>query len=197
MQPERAERVHGILSDVSRSVAGYMLGNFLTSVIAGFTIGITLLAVGVPYPAVLGLWVAIVDFLPLIGGLLAGVPTVIVAALHSLPAGIITLVVFLVYQQVENHVLNPIIMARTVRLNPLWVLLAVLFGAAIGDLVGSIFGGLVGALLAVPAASAIQVLARDLWQHRTGAALLGLPTGANDTGAIAVTPSPGGDTPRK
>lgn len=197
MQPERSGRIRGVLTDVSRSVAGYMLGNFLTSVIAGVTIGITLLAVGVPYPAVLALWVGLVDFLPLIGGLLAGVPTVIVAFLHSLPAGIVTLVVFLVYQQVENHVLNPIIMSRTVRLNPLWVLLAVLLGAAVGDLVGSVFGGLVGALLAVPAASAVQVLARDLWQHRTGAVLLGLPGDPSATGDIPVASAPGKDATRK
>ena len=77
-----------------------------------------------------------------------------------------TLVVFLVYQQIENHVLNPVVMSRTVRLNPLWVLLAILVGAELGELVGSTFGGLVGALLAVPAASAIQVVARDLWAQR-------------------------------
>ena len=71
---------------------------------------------------------ALVDLLPLVGGLLAGVPVVIIAAFHSLPALIVTLVVFLVYQQIENHMLNPVIMSRTVRLNPLWVLLAVLVG---------------------------------------------------------------------
>ena len=111
----------------------------------------------------LAIWVGVVDFLPLVGGLLAGVPTVAVALLHSLPAGVVTLAVFLVYQQIENHILNPVVMSRTVRLNPLWVLLAVLVGAELGGLVGSTFGGLVGALLAVPTAGAIQVLARDLW----------------------------------
>ena len=109
------------------------------------------------------------DFLPLVGGLLAGVPTVALAALHSLTAGIVTLVVFLVYQQIENHILNPLVMSRTVRLNPLWVLLAILVGAELGDFVGSTFGALVGALLAVPTASAIQVLARDIWRHHAPA----------------------------
>jgi hypothetical protein len=123
---------------------------------------------------VLAIWVALVDFLPMIGGLLAGVPTVIIASLHSLPAGIVTLIVFLIYQQIENHILNPVIMSRTVKLKALYVLLAVLLGAEIGYLVGSLFGGLVGALLSVPAASAIQVIARDLLAHRTGASLLGI-----------------------
>jgi predicted PurR-regulated permease PerM len=74
--------------------------------------------------------------------------------------------VFLIYQQLENHILNPVVMSRTVRLNPLWVLLAILVGVEMGGIVGSTFGGLVGALLAVPAASAIQVIARDLWAGR-------------------------------
>ena len=79
---------------------------------------------------------ALVDLLPLVGGLLAGVPVVVIAAIHSVPAGIVMLVVFLTYQQVENHVLNPVIMSRTVRLNPFWVLLAVLVGATLGGKVG-------------------------------------------------------------
>ncbi len=173
MQEGRAARLSKVLNEVGDSVTGYMLGNVATSVIAGVVVGLSLYVVGVPFPAVLGLWVALVDFLPMIGGLLAGVPTVIIAFLHSIPAGIVVLAVFLVYQQVENHILNPLIMSRTVRLNPLWVLLAVLIGAELGALVGSVFGGLVGALLAVPAASIIQVVARDLVRHRTGAVMLG------------------------
>ena len=168
MRPERSVRVRRVLGDVGQAVAGYMLGNLATSMIAGIVIFVTLRATGVPYAGVLASWVGIVDFLPLVGGLLAGVPTVAVALLHSLPAGIVTLVVFLVYQQLENHVLNPVVMSRTVRLNPLWVLLAILIGVELGGIVGSTLGGLVGALLAVPAASAIQVIARDLWaEHRS------------------------------
>jgi predicted PurR-regulated permease PerM len=172
MDPDSAGRIRVVVSDVERSVVGYIAGDFATSLIAGAVITVTLLIAGVPYPLVLGIWVAIVDFLPLVGGLLAGVPTVIIATLHSVPAGIATIIVFLVYQEIENHVLYPIIMSRTVRLNTLWVLISVLLGAELGDLVGSVFGGFVGALLAVPAGSAVQVIARDLWQHRAAAALL-------------------------
>jgi hypothetical protein len=93
---------------------------------------VTLAILGVPFALLLGIFVALVDLLPLVGGLLAGVPVVIIAAIHSVPAGIVMLVVFLAYQQVENHILNPIIMSRTVRLNPFWVLLAVLVGATLG-----------------------------------------------------------------
>jgi predicted PurR-regulated permease PerM len=106
--------------------------------------------------------VALVDLLPLVGGLLAGVPVVIIAAVHSVPAGIVMLIVFLVYQQVENHVLNPVIMSRTVRLNPFWVLLAVLIGATLGGKVGSGLGTFVGALIGIPAGGAIQVVVREI-----------------------------------
>ncbi|MGO9963805.1 MAG: AI-2E family transporter [Acidimicrobiales bacterium] len=186
MRPERSVRVHNILGDVGQAVAGYMLGNFATSMIAGLVIFATLRATGVPYAGVLSIWVAIVDFLPLVGGLLAGVPTVAVALLHSLPAGIVTLAVFLIYQQVENHILNPIVMSRTVRLNPLWVLLAILVGVELGGIVGSTFGGLVGALLAVPAASALQVIAKDLWAEHRSEALEAAPAGKD-----APVPAPG------
>ncbi|HXW31755.1 MAG TPA: AI-2E family transporter, partial [Acidimicrobiales bacterium] len=97
-------------------------------------------------------------------GALAGIPTVLFAAAHSLEAGIITLVVFLIYTQVENHVLNPIVMSRTVHINPLLVLLAILVGAELGDLVGGVFGGFVGTLLAIPVAGSLQVIVRELWQ---------------------------------
>jgi predicted PurR-regulated permease PerM len=118
----------------------------------------------VPFPLLWGLWVALVDFLPEIGGALAGIPTVIFAAFHSLTAGIVTLVVFLIYTQVENRILNPVIMSKTVRINPLLVLMSVLVGAELGNLVGGLFGAFVAALLAIPAAGALQVLVREAWQ---------------------------------
>jgi predicted PurR-regulated permease PerM len=165
MRPERAATVTRIGSEVSKSVTCYMLGNFLTSLIAGTVVFVTLLIVGVPFPLLWGLWVALVDFLPMIGGALAGIPTVLFAFFsRGLTAGIVTLVVFLVYTQIENHVLNPVIMSKTVRINPLLVLMAVLVGAELGNLVGGLFGAFVAALLAIPLAGALQVLVREAWQ---------------------------------
>jgi predicted PurR-regulated permease PerM len=165
MRPERAATVTRIGSEVSRSVAGYMLGNLLTSLIAGIVVFVTLLTLGAPFPLLWGLWVALVDFLPMIGGALAGIPTVLfVFFSRGLTAGIITMVVFLVYTQIENHILNPVIMSRTVRINPLLVLMSVLIGAELGNLVGGLFGGFVAALLAIPVGGAIQVLVREAWQ---------------------------------
>ena len=164
MTPARAERYSRVAREINGSVTGYMLGNLTTSVIAGVVVFVTLLVVGVPYPFLWALWVALVDFLPMIGGALAGIPTVLFALGHSLTAGIITLVVFLVYTQIENHVLNPVVMSRTAKVNPLLVLLSILIGASIGSWIGGIFGGFVAALLAIPTASALQVTAREIWQ---------------------------------
>jgi predicted PurR-regulated permease PerM len=163
MSPDRAKRYARIAREVNRSVTGYMLGNLLTSVIAGGVVFLTLMITGVPYPLLWALWVALVDFLPMIGGALAGIPTVLFAFVHSPTAGIVTLVVFVAYTQTENHILNPIVMSRTVKVNPLLVLLSILIGASIGSWVGGIFGAFVAALLSIPAAGAIQVLVRELW----------------------------------
>ena len=80
MSPDRAQRYSRVAREVNRSVTGYMLGNFLTSVIAGGVVFVTLLIMGVPFPFLWALWVALVDFLPMIGGALAGIPTVLFAA---------------------------------------------------------------------------------------------------------------------
>ena len=164
MSPDRATRYSRIAHEVNQSVAGYMLGNILTSVIAGAVVFVTLLVTGVPFPFLWALWVALVDFLPMIGGALAGIPTVLFAATHSLTAGIITLVVFLVYTQIENHILNPVVMSKTVKVNPLLVLLSILIGASIGSWIGGTFGAFVAALLAIPTAGALQVVGREFWQ---------------------------------
>ena len=164
MRPARAAKATAVAAEVNQAVAGYMLGNLLTSLIAGIVVFVTLMVLGVPYPLLWGLWVALVDFLPMIGGALAGIPTALFAFTHSLTAGIITAVVFIAYQQVENHILNPVIMAKTVKISPLLVLVAVLVGASLGSLVGGLFGGFVAALLAIPAAGALQVLVREAWQ---------------------------------
>ncbi len=161
-RPATANRLRRVIDDTIRSVTGYMLGNAATSVIAGIIVGVTLAILGVPFALLLGVFVALVDLLPLVGGLLAGVPVVVIAAIHSVPAGIVMLIVFLVYQQVENHVLNPVIMSRTVQLNPFWVLIAVLVGATLGGRIAGGLGTFVGALVGIPFGGAIQVIVREL-----------------------------------
>jgi predicted PurR-regulated permease PerM len=156
----RAEQVRRIGGDAAGAVTGYMFGNLLISIIAGTVTFVTLQVTGVPFPFVLSLWVGFADLLPLVGATLGAVPAVAIAFLHSTGAGIAVLMMFIVYQQIENHVLQPVVMSRTVRLNPLGVLLAVLVGVELA--------GFVGALLAIPAAGVIQVVVRDVWDERQG-----------------------------
>lgn len=163
ISPKRSAWVTRVSGEVSRSALGYMLGNLTTSLIAGFVVFITLFCLSVPFAFLWALWVALVDFLPQIGGALAGIPTVLFALVHSLTAGIITAVVFLIYTSIENHVLYPIIMSRTVKINPLTVLVAMIVAAVLGAWVAGIFGGFVGVMLAVPAAATIHVLFRETW----------------------------------
>jgi predicted PurR-regulated permease PerM len=167
LSPAQAEEVSQIAAEVNRGVTGYMFGNLLTSLIAGVVVFVTLMSLSVPFPILWGLWVALVDFLPMIGGALAGIPTVLFAYAAtgwSVTVGVVTLVVFMIYTQLENHVLNPIVMSKTVRISPLLVLISVLVGASVGSWIGGLFGGFVAALLAIPAASALQVVVREAWR---------------------------------
>jgi predicted PurR-regulated permease PerM len=160
----KADYYTRVAREIGQSATGYALGNLLTSLIAGAVMFVTLTLLGVPFPLLWALWVAIVDFLPMIGGALAGIPTVLFALGHSLTAGIVTAAVFIIYQEVENHVLNPVVMSRTANVNPLLVLLSLLVGTSIGDWVGGFFGSFVAALLSIPAAGALQVITRELWR---------------------------------
>ncbi len=142
--------------DVYRTVGGYVTGNLLISLIAGTLTTIILLVLGVPFAVALGVIVAILDLIPLAGATIAAIIIGTVAFLHSITAGIVVVVFFIAYQQIENHFLQPVIYGRTVQLSPLAVLISVLIGAKLA--------GILGALGAIPVAGAIQVLLLD-WQR--------------------------------
>ena len=158
--PNRRERVRRVASDCARAVTGYMAGNLMISVIAGTATFIWLIIMGVDFAAVLALWVAFADLIPLVGATLGAIPTIAIAFLHSTFAGVATIVFFIVYQQFENHVLQVTIMSRTVDLNPLAVLISVLVGVELF--------GVVGALLAIPVAGVVQVIVRDVYDEHRG-----------------------------
>jgi predicted PurR-regulated permease PerM len=157
--PERSQdRWRAVGDDIYKTVGGYVTGNILISVIAGTAATIVLLIMGVPYAVALGLLVALLDLVPLAGATVAGIIVVGVAFLHSIPAGIVLLIFVIVYQQLENHFLQPMIYGRTVQLSPLIVLVSVLVGAELA--------GVLGALAAIPVAGSLQVLVRDLLAQR-------------------------------
>jgi predicted PurR-regulated permease PerM len=121
--------------------------------------------VGVPYAVALGLLVALLDLIPLAGATIAAVLVVLVAiAASGVTAAIIVAVFFLGYQQLENHVIQPLVYGRTVQLSPLAVLVSVLIGAQIA--------GVLGALAAIPVAGTLQVLIVDFRQNRARKAVV-------------------------
>lgn len=162
MSPTRAKRYTRVGAEINRTVIGYIVGDSVTSLIAGIVVFVTLTALSVPYAALWAGWVAFVDYLPSIGGALAGIPTVLFALGHSVTAGVVTAVVFVVYSQIENHLLNPLVMSKTVKVSPLLVAIAVLVGAVLGNWVGGVFASFAAILLAVPIAGALQVIGKEL-----------------------------------
>jgi predicted PurR-regulated permease PerM len=171
--PMWMERIYGLVpepkqprwrkvgNDVYRTVGGYVAGNLLISLIAGVSSGIVLWASGVPFAVALGLLVALLDLIPLAGATIAAVVCVLVAiAASGTTAAIIAGVFFVAYQQLENHVIQPLVYGRTVQLSPLAVLVSVLVGAELA--------GVLGALAAIPVAGTIQVLLVDWRANRPG-----------------------------
>jgi len=144
-------------ADAARAISGYMLGNLLISLIAGLAALACLVVLGVPNPIVLALWVAFADLVPLVGATIGAALAVFAAFLHSPTAGIVAVIFFVVYQQIENSALQPMVMSRTVQVNPLVVILSVLIGVEVF--------GITGALLAIPIVGALQVAVRAGWHE--------------------------------
>jgi predicted PurR-regulated permease PerM len=159
-EERRAERMRRVGQACARTVTGYIAGNLIVSVICGALTFAVLMVLGVPHAGLVALFVGFADLIPLVGATLGAVAAVLAALIESTTAGIVVLVFFVLYQQIENHLLQPIIFARTVQLNPLTVIVAILIAVELA--------GLLGALLAIPAAAMIQIIARDIWAHRGG-----------------------------
>ena len=149
-QRPRWERV---FEGVYRTVGGYVTGNLLISLAAGVVAGLLLFALGVPYALPLGVLVAILDLIPLIGATIATVAIAAVALTQGILPCLIVAGVMIAYQQLENHVLQPLVYGRSVKLSPLAVLIAVLVGAEVA--------GVLGALAAIPIAGSVAVIAGE------------------------------------
>jgi len=158
LSPESQPRWRSVGQDIYRQVGGYVTGNLAISFIAGLLATVVLLVLGVPFAIALGLLVALLDLIPLVGATAAAVIVVAVGFLHSIVAGIVLIVFFIVYQQLENHILQPLVYNRTVALSPLAILVSILIGAELA--------GILGALAAIPVAGAIQVLILDFLRVR-------------------------------
>ena len=151
----RRGRYERVASSIYRTISGYVSGNLLISLIAGTASAIVLFAVGSEFAIALGLLVAIFDLVPLAGATLAAilVSGIVLIETDWIRCAIVV-VFFVVYQQVENHLLQPIVYARTVQLSPLAILCSVLIGAQLA--------GILGALVAIPVAGSLLAVGREL-----------------------------------
>jgi predicted PurR-regulated permease PerM len=159
--PERARRLRTIADDVSDAIAGYVFGNFVISVLAGLVTYVTLQILDVPFATPLAILFGFFDLIPLVGATLGGILVGIVVAFVHFPVGLVVwAAVLILYQQVENNLIQPVIYRRTVELHPLIVIVAILIGASLL--------GILGALLAIPAAATVQSIVRDYWRFYSG-----------------------------
>jgi predicted PurR-regulated permease PerM len=157
---KRAQRIRRVSQDCAKTITGYISGNLLISLICGLLTFAVLAILHVKYAGLIALFVGLADLIPLVGATLGAVVAVLAGFTHSVTAGIVVVVFFVVYQQLENHLLQPMIFSRTVQLNPLTVLLAILIMTELA--------GILGALLAIPIGGIIQIIARDIWDTRNG-----------------------------
>ena len=171
LSPQARERYERVGYDIYRTISGYVTGNLLISLVAGVSSAAVLFAVGSEFAIALGLLVGILDLIPLAGATLAAiiVSTVVLIETDWIRA-IIVIGFFLAYQQLENHVLQPLVYGRTVQLSPLTVLLSVLIGAQLA--------GVLGALMAIPVAGTLLAIGRELL-HRQRTAAIETPPGVD------------------
>jgi predicted PurR-regulated permease PerM len=152
--PEREAWMHNLFARIGNAIGNYVAGALLQATVAGITSWIMLLILGVPYALPLAVIVFLLDLVPLVGATLGAIVVGIVTLFSDFPIDTIIWAVFaIVYQQLENNIIQPRIQARAVQLEPLIVLISVLFGSTLF--------GVLGALLAIPVAASIQITIRE------------------------------------
>jgi predicted PurR-regulated permease PerM len=159
MPPDDAGRVERIIDDVTDTIYYSLLGNLAISVIAGTVVGVTAVLVDAPFPIVLAVIVGLLDLIPQVGSMIAAVIVVLITlAATGVAAALIMLAVILVYQQIENYVIQPLVYRRAVALSGFATIAVVMAGGAIL--------GVIGAILAVPVAASIKVVLNALTAER-------------------------------
>jgi len=158
----RAEHHRRLIVEVDHAVAKYVLGNAVISVLATVATWIVLMILGVPYALVLGLIVGFFDLLPLIGATLGAIVVALATVTVHFPVATIVWIAFIiVWQRVEDYVIQPLVYGRALHVNPIVTILSVLVGATLL--------GVLGALIAIPTAAAIQIVLADWWSNRGSA----------------------------
>jgi predicted PurR-regulated permease PerM len=149
---ENQEKANKLSDEVTRINGQYIRGNLLISAICGVSIFIGLSFMGVPYAGALALFAALTDLLPQIGAFIGATPAIIIAFAMSPTTGVLTLLLFVVYQQIENNILAPNVYNKALDLSPALSFIAVLIGGSLA--------GIIGAFIALPIAASIPTIVR-------------------------------------
>jgi len=158
MYRDNRDRYLQVTDRIIRTTSRYMLGNIAISVICGTVYGVTAVILGVPYALALAVIAGVLDLIPNIGATIAGIIVGLTALSVSVGALIAFVIVILVYQQVENYILQPTIIGKAAQVSGFTVLVSVLaFGALFG---------FIGAIIGVPIAAAIQIVVEELTRAR-------------------------------
>ena len=158
MYRDKRERYLDVTNRIVNTTSRYMLGNLAISVICGTVYGVTAVILGLPYPLALALIAGLLDLIPTIGATIAGIIIGVIALSVSVEALVAFAIVMLVYQQIENYVLQPTIIGKAAHVSGFTVLVSVLaFGALFG---------VIGAIIGVPIAAALQILLEELTAGR-------------------------------
>jgi predicted PurR-regulated permease PerM len=157
---EQRDRLRRARDNMASAVGGYVAGALTIAVIAGVATYIVLLILGVPFRGPLAVIAGLFSLIPLVGATIAAVLIGVVTLFENFPTATIIWVIWaIVYQQLENHLIQPQIQKRTVNVHPFITIVAVLFG---GTLLG-----VMGAIVAIPIAASIQILLREYVDLRT------------------------------
>jgi len=159
----RQRRYRNLIIEINKAVASYMVGNVVISTLATLATWIVLSVLGVPYALSLGFVVGFFDLIPLIGATLGAIVVTVATVTVSFPTATIVWIVFIiVWQRLEDYVVQPVVYGKALRVNPIVTIFSVLIGASLL--------GILGALLAIPTAAAIQIVLRDWWNNRASEA---------------------------
>ena len=158
LHPDRQARIDRIWQDVENKVGGWMRGQLLLMLIIGVIATTSYGILGLRFWPLLGLWAGLTEIIPIVGPWIGGVPAVIVALTMGWDTALITAIIIVCMQTLENWVLVPRVMKGAVGLSSLTVFLAILTGTQ--------FMGVTGAILAIPIAAGIQVILSNYFAAR-------------------------------
>jgi predicted PurR-regulated permease PerM len=158
LAPEGSERMQRIMPAIVTAVSRTMLGNIAISIICGTLYGLSAWALGLPFPLALAFISGFLDLIPMVGATISGTILVLVALTQSVTAAVIMLAIVLIYQQVENYLLQPTILGRAADVSGFFVMASVI---VFGTLLGA-----VGAIIAVPIIASIQIIVREVTAKR-------------------------------